>query len=61
MKERFYNNTKQRVWCPHCHREVNMPFKNVNIKGKLKLACGCGKGRVVIKPDEEITSEKNEV
>lgn len=61
MKEKTYKDLKQRLWCPSCHKEVNNPFEGVNIKGKLKLGCGCGKGRVVIQPDEEVTSEKIEV
>ena len=42
------------MFCPSCHREVNFPFKgNMNIMGKMKLACGCKNGVVIIQGEKK--------
>lgn len=48
MKQRTYQKN-QRPFCPHCHKEVNNPMKNVNLKGSLRLQCPCRGGVVIIK------------
>lgn len=54
MKERVYEVKPDRMYCPSCHREVNLPFQgNMNITGNIKIACGCKGGVVMIKGKKE--------
>jgi DNA-directed RNA polymerase subunit RPC12/RpoP len=54
MKERVYETKSDKLFCPNCHRKVNMPFKgNINITGKMNINCSCGGGRVIIKGKKE--------
>lgn len=38
MKQRTYQKN-QRPFCPHCHKEVQNPLKNVNVTGNMRLGC----------------------
>ena len=54
MKERVYKVKPERMFCPSCHREVNFPFQgNMNITGKMKLACVCKNGVVIIQGEKK--------
>lgn len=48
--ERTYNRIPEVAHCPLCHRRVGLPafVKTANIKGVVKVTCGCKRGAVVI-------------
>jgi DNA-directed RNA polymerase subunit RPC12/RpoP len=51
MAETVAEKPKPILFCPRCHRRVELPFKgNVKIKGTMRIACGwCKKGKIIVK------------